>query len=174
MKKNSHCSFCGALFPTPVTFPHCCGTCSNFTYTPPVTCVMLLLSFLRKEDCATGVLLVRRAIEPMIGGLALPGGYLDPGESLEEAAVRELKEETGIEVDPLKAFYIANRLAANGNMLIFMEAEIDSPDISKFEPNHEVSELVIYWDKDYGKLNICFPTHEEIIREHFYIVNGLR
>lgn len=46
------------------------------------------------------VLLIRRGCEPFEGAWALPGGYLDSGETPLEAAVRELAEEAGIEVEP--------------------------------------------------------------------------
>ncbi|HEX9899080.1 MAG TPA: NUDIX hydrolase [Candidatus Methylomirabilis sp.] len=45
-----------------------------------------------------GVLLVQRGIEPSYGKWVFPGGYVDRGESLEAAAIREVKEESGLDV----------------------------------------------------------------------------
>ena len=48
-----------------------------------------------------GVLLIKRGNEPFAGMYALPGGFMDHGESAEEAAVREVEEETGLRTEVL-------------------------------------------------------------------------
>jgi 8-oxo-dGTP diphosphatase len=48
-----------------------------------------------------GVLLIRRANPPFKGSWALPGGFVERGETCEAACVREAKEETGLTVEPV-------------------------------------------------------------------------
>ena len=64
---------------------------------PSVTVDMAVFSLVKEQrDCALSLLLIRRKDHPNIGKWALPGGFLDMEEELEEAAARELLEETGI------------------------------------------------------------------------------
>jgi len=51
-------------------------------------------------ESAGGIVLVRRRNPPL--GWALPGGFVDPGESVPQAARREAKEETGLDVELLE------------------------------------------------------------------------
>src|SRR5690554_1494186 len=50
------------------------------------------------------LLLTTRGVEPNYGKLDLPGGFIDPGETAEEAVIRELKEELGMQVKEVSYF----------------------------------------------------------------------
>ena len=50
------------------------------------------------------VLLIERGAEPFLGKWALPGGFIDMDEEVEEACKREVEEETGLKVESLKQF----------------------------------------------------------------------
>lgn len=55
-------------------------------------------------DLEKGVLLVQRKHEPFAGFWALPGGFVEEGESCEQAVVREVAEETGLAVSVVSLF----------------------------------------------------------------------
>jgi 8-oxo-dGTP diphosphatase len=78
---------------------------SNFSYTHPraaltVDCVVFGL-----DDQALKVLLIQRNLEPYAGQWALPGGFVHLDETLEQAALRELQEETGLSTVFLEQLY---------------------------------------------------------------------
>jgi 8-oxo-dGTP diphosphatase len=56
------------------------------------------------------VLLVRRGTAPLKGHWTLPGGVLELGESLHEGVVREVREETGLTVEPLELIELLERI----------------------------------------------------------------
>ncbi|MDN5205513.1 NUDIX domain-containing protein [Fulvivirgaceae bacterium BMA10] len=56
------------------------------------------------------VLLVKRKYDPFQGSWAIPGGFVEDGESLEDAVSRELKEETGVEIGYLEQLYTFGNL----------------------------------------------------------------
>lgn len=69
---------------------------------PAVTTDCVIFGF---DGVELNVLLVERGIEPFKGKWALPGGFLNPVESAEEGARRELKEETGLEQAYMEQFH---------------------------------------------------------------------
>ncbi len=72
--------------------PAPCPHCGASPYRNPVPTVDVVI-----HDPACGVVIIRRANKPV--GYALPGGFIDAGESAETAAVREMREETGLNVE---------------------------------------------------------------------------
>ena len=70
-----------------------CPSCGRVVYYDPKVAAITIISRQGR------VLLVRRANQPGYGLWSVPGGYVDRGEVVEEAAVREVREETGLEVE---------------------------------------------------------------------------
>ena len=60
------------------------------------------------------VLVVRRGTEPLRGQWSLPGGLLELGESLTEGAIREVREETGLTVEPVELIELLDRIHREG------------------------------------------------------------
>ena len=71
-------------------------------YRNPVPTVDIIIEITR-EDGQLGIILIERKNPPH--GWALPGGFVDYGESLEEAAVREAKEETSLNIRLGRQFF---------------------------------------------------------------------
>ena len=70
-----------------------CASCGFVFYVDPKVAVGTII-----EASDGGIVLVRRAIEPGFGKWVFPGGYVDRGEEVHLAAVREAREEAGLDV----------------------------------------------------------------------------
>lgn len=66
----------------------------TYEYPRPALTVDCVVFGLDEDDLK--VLLIERALEPFVGQWALPGGFVQMNETLEEAAMRELRDETGL------------------------------------------------------------------------------
>jgi len=69
----------------------------KYCYDYPRPAVTVDLIVLAEKEKDIKILLIKRKHEPFKGMWALPGGFVDENEDLPDAALRELKEETGIE-----------------------------------------------------------------------------
>src|SRR3954451_5076103 len=78
----------------------------KFTYEYPRPALTVDLVVVTRES-GPRVLLIRRKKDPFAGSWAFPGGFVDEGERLIDAAVRELKEETGLAVGEVEQLYTA-------------------------------------------------------------------
>jgi ADP-ribose pyrophosphatase YjhB (NUDIX family) len=70
-----------------------CGACGFVFYLDPKIAVGAIIG-----DTDGRIVLVRRAIEPGYGLWVFPGGYVDRGEELTRAAIREAREECGLDI----------------------------------------------------------------------------
>jgi ADP-ribose pyrophosphatase YjhB (NUDIX family) len=88
----TRCPICGspAYIPEPPGQRHC-QQCGHRDFNNPIVAVAALIL-----DSRDDLLLIRRARDPAKGKLAMPGGFVDRGESLEDAVRREIAEEIGL------------------------------------------------------------------------------
>jgi ADP-ribose pyrophosphatase YjhB (NUDIX family) len=104
------CSACGEA--VAAEWPRRCA-CGHTAYRNPTPVAVLLL------PVDGGLLAIRRDIDPGRGLLALPGGFIEYGESWQEAAARECAEEAGVRVDPAAIALFDAASAPDGTLLVF-------------------------------------------------------
>jgi len=156
--KNSHCSFCGEAFAPGLPWPRTCSGCENTSYLNPLPVAVMVLPV---DD---GLLVVRRDVEPHRGGLALPGGFVDMGESWQQAAVRELREETGVVVDADGVRLLDVLSAPDGTVLVFaLGPRTGEADLPPVVPTAETTE----WLLIDGPRELAFPLHTRIVADYF-------
>lgn len=71
------------------------------------------------------VLLVRRGKEPLRGRWVIPGGTVEVGETLEQALVREMEEETGLVVTPGELLTVFDRILRDGGGIRYHYVIVD-------------------------------------------------
>jgi ADP-ribose pyrophosphatase YjhB (NUDIX family) len=71
------------------------------------------------------VLLIRRGSEPLKGEWSIPGGVIELGEELAEGVQRELREETGLDVEPLEIVATFDRITRNGKLVRYHYVIVD-------------------------------------------------
>jgi len=71
------------------------------------------------------VLLIKRGKEPLRGRWVVPGGTVEVGETLEQALVREVREETGLTVRPIEVVLVFDRIDREGEEVRYHYVIVD-------------------------------------------------
>ncbi|HET8586999.1 MAG TPA: NUDIX domain-containing protein [Candidatus Limnocylindria bacterium] len=124
---------------SPIEQPLTCVRCGWRWYANPKPAAGALVERIGPDGEAE-VLLLRRAVEPGLGGWDLPAGYLDPGESAEQGALRETREESGLQVELLRLVGVYSSPQANAVSSIYLARAVDAR--AKVRTDAESSEHV--------------------------------
>jgi 8-oxo-dGTP diphosphatase len=157
----SHCSYCGAAYPAAAGWPRVCAVCGETVWRNPLPVAVAVLPV--RTAAGLGVVVVRRAIEPARGLLALPGGFIEYGEEWSDALGRELWEETGLVANAGDARLLAVRGAPQGGtMMIFgVLPERVAEDLPPSQPTEEATEWLVLTEP----VQLAFSTHTRVLAD---------
>ncbi|NOZ58932.1 MAG: NUDIX hydrolase [Euryarchaeota archaeon] len=123
-------------------------------------------------EVGSRIVLIRRRYEPFAGSWALPGGFVECGERVEEAAVREAREETNlnVEVKELLGVYSAPERDPRGHVVSICfiargEGELRGRD--------DAAEAGLFSPREALGLSLAFD-HAEIIKDYLRRKHVLR
>ncbi len=166
--RDTFCSYCGTAYVTPLKYPRDCANCHIQVWANPIPVSVVLVPVTRAGR--TGLLVVRRDIEPRKGKLAIVGGFLEEHETWQVGGAREVREETGALVDPasLKAFWFTSTEPRPNRVLLFsLAAPLDVAALGPYTRDKETSERGLVFGP--GGLDdvFAFPLHAEAARRYF-------
>ncbi|MCX5383668.1 NUDIX domain-containing protein [Streptomyces sp. NBC_00083] len=158
---DSHCGACGTPYDSPDGWPRSCAACGTTAYRNPLPVAVALLPV--TDPHGGGLIVITRTIEPQRGGRALPGGFIDHGESWQNAVVRELREETGIDL-PADEVRLADALSSPQHLLLF--GLLPPRPAGALPPTRSTDESE-GWELLRGPAELAFPLHTEAVRRWF-------
>jgi len=157
-----HCSQCGSRveFRVPdgdTRARHICSGCGQIHYSNPRMVVGCIAEWDEK------VLLCKRAIQPRRGYWTLPAGFMEHGETLEEGAARETREEACAEVT-LHAPFSLFSVPHIGQVLMFYRADIVG---GSFSAGHETLDAMLFEEADVPWGELAFSTVRQTLDHYF-------
>ena len=157
----NYCSHCGAQVTRKVPFGdnlprHVCNQCELIHYHNPKIVAGCIPEW---ED---QILLCRRAIEPRLGLWTFPAGFMEIGESTEQAAVRETKEEAQADV-AITALYAVLSLPHIGQVYLVFRGRMLTP---AYEAGSESLEVRLFPLAAIPWNEMAFPVVSEALRRY--------
>jgi ADP-ribose pyrophosphatase YjhB (NUDIX family) len=166
--RDTFCSFCGTRYPEPLSYPRTCGSCETQVWANPIPVAVVLVQVVERER--TGLMVIRRALPPGIGKLALVGGFIEEHESWQQGGAREVREETGALVDAatLQPLWYASSSPRPNRVLLFSLAPpVDVSALPPFTTDLETAERGVVFGPDGLDEVFAFSLHAEAARRYF-------
>jgi ADP-ribose pyrophosphatase YjhB (NUDIX family) len=116
------------------------------------------------------ILLTRRALEPNKGMLDLPGGFVEPMETAEEAAIREIKEELNLQITNMTYLVSYPNLYPFSNFVVptvDLAFVCQTGDQEQIRPGDDVSSVEFIQPANIDFNDLCSESMKQIIR--FYL-----
>ncbi|MEZ4401146.1 MAG: NUDIX domain-containing protein [Kofleriaceae bacterium] len=168
--RDQFCSACGTAYQAPLTYPRACpnAACGMQVWANPIPVAVALVPVVHGDR--TGLLVVRRGIEPRRGFLALVGGFVEDHESWQAAAAREVREEVGLTIDVTSVTareYVSTEPRPNRILLFCTCAPLDAATFPPFEVNPESQERGVVFGPDGLDDVFAFSLHAAAARRWF-------
>lgn len=168
LSRDTFCSFCGTKYEAAGSYPRTCTSCKTMVWANPLPVSVVLVPVVK--DGRTGLLVIRRAIQPGAGKLALVGGFLEDHETWQAGGAREVKEETGVTVDASKLlpfWFTSTEPKPNRVLLFSVAAPMDVSALGAYTPDKETSERGLVFGPGGIDEIFAFNLHAEAVRRFF-------
>lgn len=133
-----------------------CLACGFIFFLDPKVAVGMIVSL------DGGLVLVRRAIEPAYGKWVFPGGFVDRGERVEEAAVRETREESCLEVKVTRLLNIYSYADHPVIIIVYVGQAIGGT----VAAGDETLEAKLFPPPDLPWSDLAFPSTAQALRDY--------
>jgi len=127
-----------------------------------IPCVTLTADIIIEYD-DDSIVLIKRKHDPYKGQWAIPGGILEGDETIEETAVREAKEETGLDVKLVKIVGVYSKAGRDTRGRFVTVAFTAIPVGGVLKASSDAKEFLR--TKDYAKMSLAFD-HNQIIADY--------
>lgn len=134
-----------------------CENCDLVLYQNPIPSVAILAINEKNE-----ILLTQRAVEPGKGYWCLPGGFIELGESAEEAVIRELKEETNLDCDHIRLLTADSVIKGYWGDILILGYSVTLTS-SEVIPGDD-AEAARFFDLR-NRPDLIFPVHENLLNK---------